>query len=59
MPNNNETPVVMREIDLSAEVKKILGPKWNDPEVAYEFSNGKKFYLRTGDAAIYDTSPDF
>ena len=46
-------------IDLSAEVKKMLGPKWNAPEPAYEFSNGRKFELRTGDAAIYSTSPDF
>ena len=48
-----------RVIDLSAEVKKMLGPKWNAPEVSYEFSNGRKFELRTGDAAIYSTSPDF
>ena len=46
-------------IDLSAEAKKILGPKWNEPETSYEFSNGRKFTLRTGDAAIYATSPDF
>ena len=48
-----------RVLDLSAEVKKMLGPKWNAPEVSYEFSNGRKFELRTGDAAIYSTSPDF
>ena len=46
-------------IDLSAEVKKMLGPKWNAPEESYCFSNGRKFELRTGDAAIYATSPDF
>lgn len=59
MPNNNETPVVMREINLSAEVKKIWGPKWNAPETSYEFSNGRKFELRTEDASIYSTSRDF
>ena len=48
-----------RTIDLSAEIKKIYGPKWNAPEVAYEWSNGRQFTLRTGDAAIYETSPDF
>ena len=48
-----------REINLSAEVKKIWGVKWNAPEVEYEFSNGRKFERRTGDAAIYETSPDF
>lgn len=41
-----------REINLAAEVKKIWGPKWNAPEVSYEFSNGRKFYLRTQD--VYD-----
>ena len=55
-----KTPdATFRQIDLSAEVKKIWGPKWNAPEPAYEFSNGRKFELRTGDAAIYETSPDF
>jgi hypothetical protein len=53
------TEVNFREINLSAEVKKAWGPQWNAPEVAYEFSNGKKYYLRTEDAAIYETSPDF
>ena len=48
-----------RTIDLSAEAKKIWGSRWNAPETAYEFSNGRKFELRTGDAAIYETSPDF
>ena len=46
-------------IDLSAEAKKIWGARWNEPEPSYEFSNGRKFTLRTGDAAIYATSPDF
>lgn len=57
MPNN-ESPVTFREINLSAEIKKIYGPKWNEPEVSYVFGD-RKFYLRTGDAAIYATSPDF
>lgn len=48
-----------RTIDMSAEAKKIWGPKWNAPEISYEFSNGRKFELRTGDAGIYETSPDF
>lgn len=48
-----------RTINLAAEVKKMWGPEWNAPEQAYEFSNGRKFVLRTGDAAIYETSPDF
>ena len=49
-----------REINMSAEVRKAWGPAWNEPELAYEFANGeRKFKLRTGDAAIYITSPDF
>ena len=48
-----------RTIDLAAETKRLWGLKWNQPEVSYEFSNGRKFELRTGDAAIYETSPDF
>ena len=54
-PNNPSFKV----LDLSAEVKKIWGPKWSSAEPAYEFSNGRKFELRTGDAAIYASSPDF
>lgn len=50
---------VFREINLSAEIKKIWGPKWNEPERSYVFSNGREFKLRTGDAAIYASSPDF
>ena len=56
---NNESDVVFTEINLSAEAKKAWGDKWNAPEAAYEFSNGRKFVLRTEDAAIYQTSPDF
>lgn len=56
---SNETDAKFTVLDMSAEAKKIWGPDWNKPEVAYEFSNGRKFHLRTGDAAIYETSPDF
>jgi hypothetical protein len=59
LPNNNETAPTFKQIDLSAEIKKIWGPEFNAPEVAYEFSNGRKFKLRTEDAAIYSTSPVF
>ena len=59
MPTNPNDPV-FREINMSAEIKKIWGPKWDEPEIAYEFGDGRrKFYLRTGDAAIYASSPDF
>jgi hypothetical protein len=58
MPNN-ESDAKFTVLDWNAEVKKAWGPEWNKPEPAYEFSNGRKFVLRTGDAAIYETSPDF
>ena len=54
MPQNEpNTDVTSRQLDLSAEVKKMWGPKWNAPEVAYRFSNGREFELRTEDAGIY------
>jgi hypothetical protein len=43
-----------REINLSAEVKKMWGKEWNQPEVEYEFSNGRTFKRRTEEAGIYD-----
>ncbi len=46
-------------IDLGAEARAMVGPAWNAPELAYEFSSGRKFVLKTGDAAIYASSPDF
>lgn len=48
-----------RVLDMAAEIRRIYGPKWNAPEESYVFSNGRKFELRTGDAAIYASSPDF
>ena len=57
MPNpvNN---VTTRELDWTAEVKKIWGPKWNEPDPEYEFSNGRVFKRRIDDVASYATSPD-
>lgn len=60
MPADEKPNVVnFRQINLGAEIKKIWGPEWNAAEPSYEFSNGRKFTLRTGDAAIYASSPDF
>ena len=44
---------VFRTIDLSAEAQKLWGPTWGAPEIAYEFSNGREFELKTEDAGIY------
>lgn len=54
-----EPKVTHSSLNLSAEVRKIWGKEWAQPEVEYEFSNGRKFVRRTEDAAIYATSPDF
>ena len=59
MPTEQSHDPVFTTIDMSAEIKKIWGAKWNAPEISYEFSNGRKFELKTQDAAIYETSPDF
>ena len=58
MPTEPSHDPVFTTINLSAEIKKIWGEEWNEPELAYEFGD-RKFYLRTGDAAIYASSPDF
>lgn len=50
---------VFTTLDWNAKVREAYGPEWNKAETAYEFSSGRKFELRTGDAAIYATSPDF
>lgn len=57
-PTEKSNDPTFRTLDLGAEAKKLMGAKWNAPELAYEFG-GRKFYLRTGDAAIYASSPDF
>ena len=58
-PTAPANDVTGKTIDLSAEVRKMWGPEWGKAPIAYEFSNGRKFYMRTEDAAIYATSPDF
>ena len=58
-PEDKPNIVNFRTVDLGAEAKRKWGSKWSAPEPSYEFSNGKKFNLRTGDASIYASSPDF
>ena len=55
-PTEKAHDPTFRTIDLAAETRRLLGQQWNAPELAYEF-DGRKFYLRTGDAAIYASSP--
>ena len=61
-PKEKPHDPVFTTIDLGAEVKKMWGNKWGQAEISYEFGNGdygRTFKLRTGDAAIYASSPDF
>ncbi len=58
MAAGDPTAPVFKQVSLSAEIKKIWGDKWNEPEESYEFGE-RIFKLRTGDAAIYASSPDF
>jgi hypothetical protein len=51
-PTEPDHSPIFREINLSAEIKRMYGPRWNEPELAYEFED-RKFYLRTEDAGIY------
>jgi hypothetical protein len=46
---------IFREINLSAEIIRMYGAHWGEPELAYQFGD-RKFYLRTGDAGIYADS---
>lgn len=56
-PTSPANDVTGRTLDLGAEVRKAYGPKWNEPEVEYTFT-GRTFKRRTGDCAVYATSPD-
>ena len=58
MPTEPKHDPTTKTLDLGAEIRKAYGPKWNEPEVEYEFSNGRKFTRRTGDCAVYASSPD-
>ncbi len=55
MADDPATRVTTREFDLAAEVRRMWGKAWDEPEVEYEFSNGRVFKRRTEDAAIYRT----
>ena len=52
-PTEPDRTPTFREIDMSAEIRKIWGKKWNAPELVYEFSNDRKFYERTEEGGAY------
>lgn len=47
MPNDTNAPS-SRLIDWAALVRKAWGPEFNQPDKAYEFSNGKAFNSTDG-----------
>ena len=49
---------VFTTIDMGAEARKAWGPEWGKPPVSYRFGK-REFTLRTEDASIYSSSPDF
>lgn len=51
----NPTSVMTKIIDWAAEVRKAWGPEWSEPDVAYQFSNDRKFKSTDGaGGGIYD-----
>ena len=56
-PTEQNHDPIFREINISAEIKRMWGAKWDSPELAYEFGD-RKFYLRTEDAGIYSGASD-
>jgi hypothetical protein len=58
-PTEQNHDPIFKTTDLAAEVRRIWGAEWNKPSTSYEFSGGRRFELRTEDAAIYITSRDF
>ncbi len=56
MPTEKSHDPVFREINLSAEARRIWGPELNAPQESYVFSNDRKFKLRTEDGYSVDNS---
>lgn len=50
-------PVTTKEVSWTDEVIKSYGPKWNEPEVQYKFSNGRTIRMRTKED-IYDAASE-
>jgi hypothetical protein len=50
-----ETPTPnTRQLDYAAEVRKQWGPAFYEPDVAYQFSNGRQFKSTDGsDGGVY------
>ena len=43
MPNQTEFLVTTQEINWRAKVIESWGDEWGKPDIAYQFSNGRKF----------------
>lgn len=51
---SDPTKVSTKILDWAALVKKAWGPEWNEPDIAYQFSNDRKFKDSGSDGGIYD-----
>ena len=56
MTNPTTPPVTVKLISAQALVAKVEGEDYKKPEVAYEFSNGRKFNDSGSNGAFYATS---
>ena len=56
MTNPTTPPVTMKPLDYAALVAKVEGEDYKKPEVAYVFSNNRKFNDSGSNGGIYSTS---
>lgn len=55
MSNRDAPPPASKLIDWAALVRKAWGPAFNEPDTAYQFSNGREFKSTDGNhGGIYD-----
>lgn len=51
---SDPTKVTTRILDWAALVKRAWGPEWGEPDIAYQFSNDRKFNSSDGsEGGIY------
>jgi hypothetical protein len=54
LANNTSPTPNTRKIDFAALVRDAEGPEYNQPQDAYEFSNGRKFKESGASHGIYN-----
>lgn len=53
---SNPIPVVTKPLDYAQLVRQLWGDQYNKSEVAYEFSNGRKFEDSGSNGGPYEQS---